>query len=239
MPFLSPEFFEKFSVGLAAGVGVVIVGVLTALGTFGVAALGMIERLFQARAKRKRKQTARKAEINYTKALMAQHLEAYARSCAETLWHNNDDETQDEGASNPPDFPDWPNTIDWTMIGATEMIKGRDIELRVRIRRETIDGYFRMNASSLHEAREIFADGAARIGLEAFKVADDIRREIGVKPFRYPPHGIDHRAALQNRVNELDNRVSLYRQRRLMRWLKQQPREAVKAAANLWSVITR
>lgn len=238
MPDMSPEFFEKFSIALAAGVGVIIVALITGLGTFGVAVVGMLERNGQAKAKQERKQTARQAEINYTKALMAQHLEEYARSCADTVLHNNDDETQGDGALNPPGFPNWPDKIDWTLIGAAEMIKGRDIELRVKIRQQTIDGNLHYNASSEHEAREIFADGAARIGLEAFKVADDIRREIGVRPFEYPKHGINHREALQARVHELDNSVTLYRRRRVMRWVKRLPKEASKSLRQLWASIS-
>ncbi|WP_436356990.1 hypothetical protein [Brevundimonas sp. CEF1] len=239
MPDVSPEFFEKVSIALAAGVGVIIVALITGLGTFGVAIVGMVERNGQAKAKQKRKQTVRQAEINYTKALMAQHLEEYARSCAETVWHNNDDETQGDGALNPPDFPNWPDQIDWTLIGASEMIKGRDIELRVKIRQQTIDGNLHYSASSEHDAREIFADGAARIGLEAFRVADDIRREIGVKPFEYPPHGINHREALKSRVDELDNRANLYRWRRIKRWMKRLPKDGLRSISIIWPGFTR
>lgn len=239
MADITPEFIEKFSLALAAGFGVIAVALIASLGTFGVAVVGMLERNGQAKGKQRRKQTARQAEINYTKALMAQHLEEYARSCADTVWHNNDDETQGQGALNPPSFPSWPVEIDWTLIGATEMIKGRDIELRVKIREKTIEGNFQYSAATEHDAREMFADGAARIGLEAFKVADEIRREIGVKPFEYPPLGVNHREALRGRVKELDATAIRYRQRRIMRWLKRLPKQSVGYANKLLLTIKR
>ncbi len=155
--------------------GVVVAGVLQMVSAYVIGRKTRSDRLADEAAARGRERTKIEARENYEKAVFARHLEGYARACAETIWDNSDDDSV--GASSPPAFPQWPNDIKWELIGAREMMKARDIEIRVEIRRKGVEGDFHYNASDESDAREIFSDGAARIGWEAWSIAKDMREE--------------------------------------------------------------
>lgn len=220
MPVAAPDpnpiiaYIPMISAFSALG-GVIGGGVIQMITTFLVANQTRKDRLADEAAARERKRVKRQAEADYVKAILARHLEAYARSCAEVIWENGEEDS--EGAMSPPAFPAWPDDIKWELIGASEMMAARDIEVRVEIRSKGVEGDFHYNAADVQDARQIFSDGAARIGWEAWTIAKDIREEIGVHPFRYPDHGGNHAETLQERAERLETKARQYEERRQAR----------------------
>ncbi|MNH76581.1 hypothetical protein D3C73_288560 [compost metagenome] len=203
--------FLQYVPAISALAGVVVGGIIQTVTAFLLAKTTRSDRLKDEQAARDRDNAKLQARENYSKALVARHLEGFARSCAETIWANG--EYDAEGAMSPPTFPEWPADIEWQLLGAREMMKARDIELRVEIRHQGVQGHFEYVATDESDAREIFSEGAARIGWEAWTIAKDIRDDIGVEPFRYPDIGGNHAETLENAVAALEERARIHTER--------------------------
>jgi len=194
----------------------VLVGGFTQIGSaFLVAWQQRHHRLVDERAERERAQAAVDAERQYARAILARHLEAYARSCAHTMWCNDDPE--EEGAMAIPDFPDWPRDVSWELLGAREMMEVRDIEVRVDLRQEQTAGAIHHGAATEQDARDYYRDSAARIGLEAWRVSEKLRTQAGVVPFEFPTGGSNFAEALAQHVAKLDEVVREWEERRRAR----------------------
>lgn len=181
--------------------GVVVGGIIQAASAFFVAVQQRRFRLDDEKAERSRADAKVDADRSYARALLARHLEAYARACAKAMWANDDPE--EEGASGLPDFPPWPE-IAWELLGANEMAKARDIEVRVDMQKDWVQGAVWHGASHEGEAREYYRDAAAQIGLEAWNIARRLRDEAGVEPFEFPEGSVGFAEALQEHITRLE-----------------------------------
>lgn len=203
----------KVAVPAIAGLlGVMIGGSIQAFTAFFVANRQREHRLEDEQAERDRQDAKLEADRKFLRATLARHLEAYARSCAQAMWANDDYEEQ--GATNPPDFPAWPADVPWELLGANEMVTIRDIEIRVDIQREQVKGEVWHGAADEDDARSFYMDGAARIGLEAWQVSQELRRKAGVDPFEFPKGGGNFAESLADHVARLDEKAREYEERR-------------------------
>ena len=193
--------------------GVLVGGVIQTVTTMVMAGFSRKDRLADEAAARGREEEKREAERKFVRAILARHLEAYARECAEVMWANDDPD--EEGAMNPPEFKNWPNDIAWDLLGSNEMMMVRDIETRVDIQRRQVEGLVHMDASDERQARSYFMDGAARLGLDAWKAAKELRRKAGVEPFKFPRDGGGFAQSLADHVGNLDDRARLYEERKI------------------------
>lgn len=183
--------------------GVVVGGVIQASSAFVVATQQRRFRLEDEKAERERASAKLEADRSFARALLARHLEAYARACAKVMWANDDHE--EEGATGLPDLPPWPE-IGWELLGANEMAKARDIEVRVDIQKDWVQGAVWHGASDVDDARTYYRDAAAEVGLEAWTISEKLRREAGVDPFSFPEGNTSFATALQEHVTRLEER---------------------------------
>lgn len=192
--------------------GVLVGGGIQAISSFWMARQQRKDRLKDEEAARGRETAKTEAGRSYVRALLARHLEAYARSCAKVMWANDDPE--EEGAMMPPEFPAWPPDTAWELLAPDEMMLIRDIEVRVDIQRQQVEGVFRVAAAAEREARSYFMDGAARIGLDAWKAAQGLRVKAGVAPFKFPRDDGGFAQSLAEHVDRLDEQALQSEERR-------------------------
>lgn len=128
-------------------------------------------------------QEARRASA---RLMLALHLETYAEACATTISDNN--EPHLELAAGLPKFPAWPE-IDWGLLGANETARVRDIEVRVRMRESFVRSDVDQAAMDADDAAGYFSVGAAKLGLDAWRAASELRSQAGVSPLEFPPDG--------------------------------------------------
>lgn len=205
------DLWEIAIPALAALLGVVIGGVLQIVSASYVARVQRTQRLNDEKAARDREAEELEADRKYVRAILARHLEAYARACAQAMWDNDDHE--EKGATNPPEFPDWPPDIAWELLSPNEMMKIRDIEIRVDIQREHVKGSVWYGAADEDDARSYYMDGAARIGSEAWSVSKELRQKAEVDPFEFPNVGGNFAESLADRVERLDEEARLYEEK--------------------------
>lgn len=207
--------FWKVMISAAIGLAGVLVGGLIQLFSANlIAGLQRKHRLADEADARKREETGIESERNFVRAVLARHLEGFARKCADAMWQNGDPEV--DGAAVPPDFPKWPH-VEWELLGANEMLRVRDLEVRVSILRDSTEGSVIYGASQVDEARTYYAEGAATIGLEALRLAEQLRFEAGVDPFRFPEQGANYAKALEEHIAEVHERTRLAEERRAAR----------------------
>lgn len=202
------ETLDWWKVWAPAGaglLGVMIGGVIQAGTAFFVASRQREYRLDDEQAERDRQSAKLEADRQYVRAILARHLEAYARTCAKAMWANDDPE--EEGATVAPKFPKWPPTVSWELLGPNEMVEVRDIEVRVDIQRENIEGTVWHSGADEGEAREYYMDGAARIGYEAWCLSQRLRSKAGVDPFDFPKIGGNFAQSLAEHVAKLDEKA--------------------------------
>jgi hypothetical protein len=180
--------------------GVVVGGVIQSGSAFFVALQQRRFRLDDEKGERDRAYAKVEADRSYARAVLARHLEAYARSCAQAMWANDDPD--EEGTTGLPDFPPWPE-VSWELLGANEMAKARDIEVRVDIQKDWVQGAVWHGASHEGEAREYYRDAAAEVGLEAWNISRRMREEAGVEPFSFPKGSSGFAEALQEHADRL------------------------------------
>lgn len=197
---------------LAALLGVVIGGVLQIVSAFWVAETQRSHRLKDEKAARGRDEDKLEADQKYVRAVLARHLEAYARTCAHAMWDNDDHEGKT--AINPPAFPPWPLEVSWELLGANEMVAIRDIEVRADIERSHAEGSAWYGASDNDDVRSYYKDGAARIGLDAWTQSKRLRIKAGVDPFEFPSVGGNFAESLADHVERLDEQARLYEKKR-------------------------
>lgn len=197
--------FWKSAAPAAIGVfGVFVGGLIQLVSTYFAADLQRRHRVADEKAARQREMQGRESQRNFVRALIARHLEAFARQCASAMWHNGNPE--EEGAAKVPDLPEWP-PLAWDLLDANEMVEIRDIEVRVDILRDSTEGAVFYGASHIDEARKYYAEGAATIGLEAWRMAQRLRASANIEPFRFPKQGANYAEALEEHVEALENRV--------------------------------
>lgn len=195
--------------------GVLVGGGIQAVSSFWMAGRQRKDRLKDEAAARDREAATTEAGRSFVRAILARHLEAYARSCAEVMWANDDPD--EEGAMMPPKFPAWPPDTAWELLAPDEMMMIRDIEVRVDIQRQQVEGVFRIAAADEGEARSYFMDGAARIGLDAWKAAQELRVRAGVPPFKFPRDDGGFAQSLAEHVKHLDESARLAEEHRAAR----------------------
>jgi hypothetical protein len=213
---LGPQLeFWKALVPAAIGLAGVLVGGLIQLFSAGfIASLQRRHRIADETTAFNRKNAETESERNFVRAVLAMHLEGFARKCADTMWMNGDPEL--DGAANLPDFPKWPK-VEWRLLGASEMLGVRDLEVRVSILRDSTEGSVVHGASDVWEARSYYAEGAATIGLEAQRLAGQLRAKAGVEPFRFPDNGANYVRALEERIAEVQEKERMAEERRSSR----------------------
>ena len=159
------------------------------------------DKLADESAQRDRDDAKQRVDRAYAKSLLARHLEAYARQCADAMWENTNPEHDKIVAV--PALPDWPN-ISWELLGADEMMRIRDIGVHVEMYKEVVDGNLYWGASGLDDERRYRADGAAIIGHEAWNIAVKMRHEAGVSAFMVPDGTGNFADALAEHVHDRD-----------------------------------
>lgn len=190
--------------------GVVVGGIIQSASAFFVAVQQRRFRLDDEKAERSRADAKVDAERSYARAVLARHLEAYARSCAKAMWANDDPD--EGGGGGLPEFPPWPE-IAWELLGANEMAKARDIEVRVDMQTDWVHGAVFHDASDEGEAREYYRNAAARIGLEAWKIACRLRDEAGVERFQFPEGSVGFAESLQEHITRLEEKERARKER--------------------------
>lgn len=205
------DFWEAAVPAIAGLIGIVIGGSIQLFTASYVANQQRKHRLEDEQAGRAREEEKLEADRQFLRASLARHLETYARSCAQAMWVNDDFEEQ--GATNPPNFPVWPADISWELLNANEMVTIRDIEVRVDIQREQVRGEVWHGAANEEDARTYYMDGAARIGLEAWQVSQELRRKASVDPFEFPRMGGNFAESLAEHVARLDEQARQYEER--------------------------
>jgi len=164
-------------------------------------------------AERARVAARDEADRSYARALLARHLEAYARACAEVMWKNGSAEGDEELATDLPEFHEWP-AVAWELLGAKEAMKARDIEVRVDIQKSGVNAGVYYAAGTPGEARSYYEDAAARVGLEAWTLARQMREEAHVEPFEFPRGGGNFAEALADHVAKIDEAERVANERR-------------------------
>lgn len=194
--------------------GVVVGGVLQAATAFFVVSQQRKFRLTDEAAERNRSEAQREADRTYTRAILARHLEAFARSCASAMWANGNPENDD--GMPLPSFPAWPE-VDWKLLGAGEMTNALDIEVQVEMRKDRVDGDIIYGASHADEAKAYTRDGAARLGWDAWNIAKRLRVEAGIAPFQFPEGTSNYAEALQSHMDQLNAQETARLERRAAR----------------------
>lgn len=170
-----------------------------------------IEKLADEAAQRDREEAKQRIGRAYARSLLARHLEAYARKCADAMWENTNPEHDKIVAV--PALPDWPD-ISWELLGADEMMRIRDIGVHVEMYKEVVDGNLYWGTSGRDDERRYRADGAAIIGNEAWNIAVRIRDEAGISAF-VVPHGTGNFAdGLAEHVHDRDEERRQAQERR-------------------------
>lgn len=159
------------------------------------------DKLADESAQRDRDDAKQRVDRAYTRSLLARHLEAYARKCADAMWENTNPEHDKIVAV--PTLPDWPD-ISWELLGADEMMRIRDIGVHVEMYKEVVDGNLYWGTSGLDDERRYRADGAAIIGHEAWNIAVKMRDEAGISAFVVPDGTGNFADALAEHVHDRD-----------------------------------
>lgn len=183
--------------------GVVIGGMIQMLSGFFVARQQRRYRLIDEEAERRRATSRSDADRSYVRALLARHLEAYARSCAEVMFANIHPEA--DVATRLPEFPTWPH-VSWELLGANEMAKVRDIEVRVDVQKRWAESAVEEAAGDVGEACEYYRDTSAQIGLEAWTIACRLREEAKIELFSFPEEPGGFAYVLRRHVDRLRER---------------------------------
>lgn len=201
--------------------GVVVGGMLQLASATLVAQVQRKQKLSDDKAERERKAGLLEAERDYVRAMLARHLESYAHECTKVKWHNEDPETT--GALRPPEFPAWP-PVSWELLGASEMMAARDVEVRADLQRAQAEGTVHYGAGDVVDARRYYSDGAARMGLEAWHVAVRLRAQAGVEAFTFPEVGYDFVQPLRDHVQMLADREREYEEQQEKKRSRKKPK---------------
>jgi hypothetical protein len=161
-------------------------------------------RLQDDRDERDRAAARQRADRNYARAILARHLETYARACADVMWENRDPEKEhDDPATGLIELSDWPD-VAWELLGANDMMKAKDIALRFDLQKKAVSEGAWYATNSPDEERDYFAEAAARLGIEAWRLAQEMRQEAGVAPFEFAPGGPNFAKSLTDFVTEVE-----------------------------------
>lgn len=169
---------------VSALAGVLVGGLIQTLTAFVLARKQRSERIEDAAAERNHQEMRVEAQRASARLKLALHLEGFAKACASVVSDNNDPDIKH--AAGLVEFPAWPD-IDWNLLGPAETARARDIEMRVALRSSFVQGDVIYGAFNLEEAQAFYSAGAAAIGLEAWAMAEKLRREASVAPFAWPP----------------------------------------------------
>lgn len=152
-------------------------------------------------AERDRVDAATTARRAFLRALLARHLEAYARQCAEVMWHNLNVEFT--GSKGVPPFPEWPE-VDWELLGADEMMRIRDIPVQVEMHKDTTSGNVYWSGGSEEQDRPYYAEGAAVVGTQAWLTAKTLREDAKVSAFEFPANTSNFAESMAEHLAELE-----------------------------------
>lgn len=208
----SADFWKGvITTGIAAGVGllgVLVGGGIQLISASRIAKRQREDRLADDKAERERAEAKLAADRSYVRAVLARHLEAYAKECAEAMWENGSGDygDDDQGGAGVPNFKDWPE-VSWELLGANEMMKARDIALRVTLQKDDVSAGAEHEVYTPDDARTYYGNAAARLGLEAWQLATQMREEAGVAPFEFPPKTSNFARSLADHVSEVAERA--------------------------------
>lgn len=147
----------------------------------------------------------------YARSLLARHLEAFARKCADVMWENTNPEH--DNVQDVPRLPEWPD-VPWELLGADEMMKTRDIAVHVDMHREVVEGNAYWGASGPDDERRYRADGAAIVGYQAWNIAVRMREDADVAPFAFPEGPTNFAEALAEHVHDREEQRIIADERR-------------------------
>jgi len=198
------EFWKTVTPAAIGLLGVLVGGGIQMITAFILADRQSKQREKAEREERERAAARTTADRNYARAILARHLETYARACAEVMWENRDSEKErDDPATGLIELRDWPD-VAWELLGANDMMKAKDIALRFDLQQKAVSEGAWYAANSPDEARDYFAEAAARLGIEAWRLSQEMRREAGVEPFEFAPDGPNFVKSLTDYVAELE-----------------------------------
>lgn len=162
-----------------------------------------VARRQRAEADRKDNQLAEAAEAELARRRtlaaypLALHLEAFAKQCAERVAHNTD-QGEVDGWS-PPSLGDYPAT-NWGALEPAWQVRLTDFASALLLRLNFIRGSVD-DAADAAEARSIYARANAVIGLDAWSLAEVLRREAGIEAFKFHEDGWDYVEMMQHVVD--------------------------------------
>jgi len=153
------------------------------------------DRIEGENAARDAAEIAAKGEMAFTSLALARHLEAYAQDCAGAISDNS--QRHSEFVKRTPDFPKWP-AVTWTRLGAVRAAEIGDFSSRVPLVQGFISGA--ANAAGFGSDRYfmIHSAGAARVGVEAWNLAAQLREDAGLPPFVFANDGWNYAELLRN-----------------------------------------
>lgn len=84
-----------------------------------------------------------------------------------------------------PEVGDWPKVL-WELLDPTEMVRIRDLERLVELRKDSVDGDVYFGGGREEADRPYYAKGAVLIGCDAWREASRLRHAAGVPAFVFP-----------------------------------------------------
>lgn len=129
---------------------------------------------------------------------LALHLEAFAKACAERVSFNTDP-LEAENTQRLPSLGSYP-TSNSGALDPQWHVRLTDFSSALDLRRNFINGRLE-EASDIAEARAINAQSAAVVGLDAWSLAEALRREAAIAPFQFHEDGWDYVEMMQAHVD--------------------------------------
>jgi hypothetical protein len=158
------------------------------------------------------KEADRKAEAkSYPIYLLAQHLERFAQKCAEVITYNDDGRGQ--GVAGLPTFPAWPAT-EWHKYGGDVTARLFDFRTLYDLKGSMVDGDVDENADDQEDAGGYYSEAAGRIGLEAWKIAESLRQEVGLQPFVFSEDAWNFVETMESRPGIIAARIAAHQANR-------------------------
>lgn len=125
------------------------------------------------------------------------HLEKFAYSCAEAVAANDE---PDGKATWVPELPAWP-PVHWESLGPDWQVRLMDFARVLALRKSYIRGDA---AEAFDEAdkRYTYGVGAAKLGLDAWSLAAELRRDAGIAKFEFPNDGWNYPEMMHDHLEE-------------------------------------
>lgn len=125
-------------------------------------------------------------------------LERFAYVCAEAVTSNLDPDGKVEWV---PELPTYP-PVHWESLGPEWQVRLLDFTRALSLRKAYIRGDAQ-EAMDEADTRQIYAMGAAKLGLDAWKLAEELRLDAGIATFEFPDDGWDYPQTMRDHVAEM------------------------------------